>query len=180
LSKRPMDRITNPLRDMGAKIDGREYGKLLPISIRGGSLQPISYQPPVKSAQVKSGVLLAGLLTDGKTTVKESSKTRDHTENMLRAFGADIDVVDTTVNIRGNKPLTACDIEVPGDISSAAFFLVAAAITKGSSFTVQDVGLNPTRTGIVDVLELMGVDVHVETKRTVGGEPIGNITVNAS
>lgn len=180
LSKRPMDRITSPLREMGAKIDGREEGKLLPIAIRGGNLTPISYEPPVKSAQVKSGVLLAGLLTEGETAVKEISKTRDHTENMLRAFGADIEVENTLIKINGNKPLYACDIEVPGDISSAAFFLVAAAVIKGSKITVKDVGLNQTRTGIIDVMKLMGADIWVEEKRTIGGEPIGNITVQAS
>ncbi|QGH34787.1 3-phosphoshikimate 1-carboxyvinyltransferase [Gracilibacillus salitolerans] len=180
LSKRPMDRIANPLRKMGAKIDGRENGRLLPIAIRGGHLSPIDFKPPVKSAQVKSGVLLAGLLTDGVTTVEEVTKTRDHTENMLKAFGADIDVEGTKVKITGNKKLTGCDIEVPGDISSAAFFLVAAAITEGSQITIENVGLNPTRTGIIDVLKLMNVSIQVIEKRTIGGEPIGDITVQAS
>ncbi len=180
LSKRPMDRIANPLRKMGAKIDGRENGRLLPIAIRGVHLSPIDFKPPVKSAQVKSGVLLAGLLTDGVTTVEEVIKTRDHTENMLKAFGADIDVEGTKVKITGNKKLTGCDIEVPGDISSAAFFLVAAAITEGSQITIENVGLNPTRTGIIDVLKLMNVSIQVIEKRTIGGEPIGDITVQAS
>ncbi|WP_413775107.1 3-phosphoshikimate 1-carboxyvinyltransferase [Gracilibacillus pellucidus] len=180
LSKRPMDRIANPLREMGATIDGRDNGRLLPMSVRGGKLSPIDFKPPVKSAQVKSGVLLAGLLTDGVTTVEEVIKTRDHTENMLKAFGANIEVEGTKVTIEGNQPLTGCDIEVPGDISSAAFFLVAAAISEASNITIENVGLNPTRTGIIDVLELMGVTITVEEKRTVGGEPIGDITVKAS
>ncbi|MFD2655383.1 3-phosphoshikimate 1-carboxyvinyltransferase [Gracilibacillus thailandensis] len=180
LSKRPMDRIVHPLREMGAKIDGREQGRLLPIAIRGGQLSPIDFKPPVKSAQVKSGVLLAGLLTNGVTTVEEVTKTRDHTENMLQAFGADINVEGTKVKITGNKKLTGCDIEVPGDISSAAFFLVAAAITEGSHVTIENVGLNPTRTGIIDVLNMMGVSIDVVEKRTIGGEPIGDITVRNS
>ncbi|WP_163537652.1 3-phosphoshikimate 1-carboxyvinyltransferase [Gracilibacillus sp. YIM 98692] len=180
LSKRPMDRITIPLRKMGAKIDGREEGRLLPISLRGGNLQPIHYHTPVKSAQVKSGVILAGLMTEGTTVVQEDTKTRDHTENMLKAFGADLTIDGNTVKIKGNQPLQACDIEVPGDISSAAFFLVAAAITPNSHITIENVGLNPTRTGIIDVLKLMDADISVVTKRTIGGEPIGDITVRTS
>ncbi|MFC4404357.1 3-phosphoshikimate 1-carboxyvinyltransferase [Gracilibacillus xinjiangensis] len=180
LTKRPMDRITIPLKEMGAMIDGRENGKYLPIAIRGSKLQPIHYHTPMKSAQVKSGVLLAGLLTDGKTIVEEDTKTRDHTENMLKAFGADLTVEGNRVIINGNIPLSSCDIEVPGDISSAAFFLVAAAITPGSEVKIENVGLNPTRTGIIDVLKLMGVAITLEEKRTVGGEPIGDITVQSS
>ncbi len=176
-----MDRITNPLKQMGAKIDGRENGRLLPISIRGGNLNPIHYHTPMKSAQVKSGVLLAGLLTDGTTVVTEDTKTRDHTENMLKAFGAKLNVNGTEVTVEGNKPLTACDIEVPGDISSAAFFLVAAAVTAGSEVKITNVGLNQTRTGIIDVLQLMDVDITVKEDRIVGGgEPIGDIVVKSS
>lgn len=180
LSNRPMDRITTPLKQMGAKIDGRESGKFLPISLRGGNLKSFHYRTPMKSAQVKSGVLLAGLMTDGTTVVEEDSKTRDHTENMLKAFGAQIDTEGTTVRITGNQPLQACDIEVPGDISSAAFFLAGASIIPGSHVTIKDVGLNPTRSGIVDVLKMMGVDIEASVTRTVGGEPIGDVTVKYS
>ncbi|MFC4387655.1 3-phosphoshikimate 1-carboxyvinyltransferase [Gracilibacillus marinus] len=180
LTKRPMDRITNPLKKMGAIIDGREDGKYLPIAIRGTNLKPIDYHTPMKSAQVKSGVLLAGLLTDGVTTVTEDTKTRDHTENMLKAFGAKINVDGTKISIDGNHPLHACDIEVPGDISSAAFFLVAATIIEGSEITIKDVGLNPTRSGIIDVLQLMGANIRVEENRQVGGELIGDIVVKSS
>ncbi|WP_066193221.1 3-phosphoshikimate 1-carboxyvinyltransferase [Gracilibacillus timonensis] len=180
LSKRPMDRIANPLREMGAIIDGRENGRLLPMSVRGQQLHPIHFHPPVKSAQIKSGVLLAGLLTNGVTTVEEETKTRDHTENMLQAFGADVRVDGTKVSIEGNKSLYACDIEVPGDISSAAFFLVAAAIVPNSSLTVENVGLNPTRTGIVDVLNMMGVSIEMTKTKVIGGEPIGDIHVQSS
>lgn len=178
LSNRPMDRITIPLKQMGAKIDGREDGKLLPISIRGGNLEPLHYRTPMKSAQVKSGVLLAGLLTEGTTIVEEESKTRNHTENMLKAFGADIEVEDTKVKITGKRPLQACHIEVPGDISSAAFFMAGAAVIPGSKVTITNVGLNPTRSGIIDVLKQMNIDIKATVKRTVGGEPIGDITVN--
>ncbi|GAA0297185.1 3-phosphoshikimate 1-carboxyvinyltransferase [Gracilibacillus halotolerans] len=180
LSNRPMDRITIPLKQMGAKIDGRDSGRLLPISLRGGNLKPIDYQTPMKSAQVKSGVLLAGLMTDGTTTVVEESKTRDHTENMLKAFGAEIESEGTTVRITGNQPLQACNIEVPGDISSAAFFLAGAAIIPGSHITIKDVGLNPTRSGIIDVLKMMSIDIEATVTRTVGGEPIGDVSVKYS
>ncbi|UOQ47584.1 3-phosphoshikimate 1-carboxyvinyltransferase [Gracilibacillus caseinilyticus] len=180
LSKRPMDRIADPLREMGAKIDGRNNGRLLPMAVRGGGLSPITFYPAVKSAQVKSGVLLAGLLTDGETIVVEETKTRDHTENMLKAFGADLSVEGNEITVRGNQTLRGCDIEVPGDISSAAFFLVAASIAPDSEITIENVGLNPTRTGIIDVLELMGVSIMVEEKKNIGGEPIGDITVRSS
>ncbi|GAB2574595.1 3-phosphoshikimate 1-carboxyvinyltransferase [Gracilibacillus alcaliphilus] len=180
LSKRPMDRIANPLREMGAVIDGRDNGRLLPMSVRGGKLKSIDFKPPVKSAQIKSGVLLAGLLAEGETTVQEKTKTRDHTENMLKAFGADIKVDGTTVRIKGKTPLHSCDIEVPGDISSAAFFLVAAAIIPGSEVMIENVGLNPTRTGIIDVLQMMGAAIEVTETKVIGGELIGNIRVTAS
>src|SRR5699024_4147064 len=126
LTKRPMDRVRDPLRQMGAKIDGRDDGNLLPIAVRGQSLAGITFEPPMKSAQVKSGVLLAGLLADGETTVIETTKTRDHTENLLSAFGGNINVDGNTVTIKGKQSLTGTEIEVPGDISSAAFFIVGA------------------------------------------------------
>jgi len=177
LTKRPMDRVTIPLREMGARIDGREGGNLLPISVRGGSLHPISYTLPVNSAQVKSSILLAGLLTEGITEVIEPVPTRDHTERMLKAFQVNVKREGKSVFLEGNQPLKATDIEVPGDISSAAFFLCGAAMKKGSSLTIKDVGLNPTRTGIIDVLKRMGANLSVSVERYVGDEPIGNITV---
>ncbi|MCZ0701866.1 3-phosphoshikimate 1-carboxyvinyltransferase [Natronobacillus azotifigens] len=180
LTKRPMDRVAVPLREMGAKIDGRFNGKYLPISTRGGQLQAITFHPPVKSAQVKSGVLLAGLLANGMTEVIEETKTRDHTENMFQAFGGEISIDGNKISVKGEQTLTGTDIQVPGDISSAAFFLVAAAIVPGSKITITDVGLNQTRTGIIDVLQKMNVKINVEEEKFIGGEPIGKITVESS
>lgn len=180
LSKRPMDRVVQPLRQMGAKIDGRENGKYLPISIRGNKLQSIAFIPPVKSAQVKSGVLLAGLFGNGDTTVIEKTPTRDHTENMLQAFGGTILKKDQEITVPANQSLTGTVIEVPGDISSAAFFLVAAVLVPGSKLTVKDVGLNQTRTGLIDVLKQMGASIDIVEERFIGGEIIGSITVEHS
>lgn len=180
LTKRPMDRVTVPLRKMGARIDGRENGKYLPLAMRGGDLNAISFESPVKSAQVKSAILLAGLLAKGATQVTEKTTTRDHTENMLQAFGGSIVVEKEKMIVEGEQKLTGTTIQVPGDISSAAFFLVAAAIVPGSEVTLKDVGLNHTRTGIIDVLQLMGVDIDVVEERHIGGESIGSITVRSS
>lgn len=180
LTKRPMDRITDPLRTMGAKIDGRAKGKYLPLAVRGQQLTGITYHPPVKSAQVKSGVLLAGLLAEGTTTVVEKTKTRDHTENMLQAFGAKVDVQGLTVKIKGKQSLKGTSIQVPGDISSAAFFIGAAAMVPGSKITIEHVGLNPTRTGILDVVKAMGAKLSIVETSTIGGEKVGTITVEYS
>lgn len=177
LTKRPMDRIRDPLIKMGAKIDGRNNGSLLPIAVRGQSLTGITFKPPVKSAQVKSGVLLAGLLAEGETTVIETTKTRDHTETMLSAFGGEIAVNGNTVTVKGNQSLRGTKIEVPGDISSAAFFIVGALLVPGSQITIKNVGLNPTRTGLLDVLNQMGANLKIVETRRIGGEPIGDITV---
>ncbi|WP_226034692.1 3-phosphoshikimate 1-carboxyvinyltransferase [Aquibacillus saliphilus] len=180
LSKRPMDRVSIPLTEMGAKIDGRQRGKLLPLSVRGGKLKSIVFETPVKSAQVKSGVLLAGLLAEGITEVTERTTTRDHTENMLLAFGGEITKQQDKISIEGGQQLKGTSIEVPGDISSAAFFLVAAAISSGSDLTITNVGLNPTRTGIIDVLKKMGADLDVVWSQSVGGEAIGSISIKSS
>lgn len=180
LSNRPMDRVTVPLREMGAKIDGREDGNNLPISIRGGSLQPITYTLPVNSAQIKSALLLAGLFTSGVTEVVEPVTTRDHTERMLAAFDVEVQRSGKSISVQGNQTLSATNIEVPGDISSAAFFIAAAAMKKGSNITLKDVGLNPTRSGMIDVLKRMGANISVEVERYVGDEPIGSITVQGN
>lgn len=180
LTMRPMDRVRDPLLKMGAKIDGRNNGNLLPIAVRGQELSPITFEPPVKSAQVKSAVLLAGLLADGKTTVNESTKTRDHTETMLEAFGGAITVDGNKVTVEGKKPLTATEIEVPGDISSASFFIAAGLLVPGSHIKIKDVGLNPTRTGLLDVLEEMGANLVVKETKHIGGEVMGDITVKYS
>lgn len=177
LTNRPMNRVVDPLRLMGAIIDGRLEGSKLPLAIRGNGLTGIEYRLPVKSAQVKSAVLLAGLLADGKTTVEESTVSRNHTETMLQAFGASILIEGSTVSLQGKQPLTATDIYVPGDISSAAFFLVAAAIVPGSNVTLLNVGLNESRTGIIDVLKAMGAAVEVGNIHRKGGELLGNISI---
>src|SRR5699024_4382863 len=167
-----------PLRKMGAKIDGRKNGSYLPLAVRGTQLQGIHYEMPVKSAQVKSAVLFAGLFANGKTTVIEHVPTRDHTENMLQSFGAQLDVHDEAITIIGKNKLEATDIFVPGDISSAAFWLVAAAIVPESEITIKDVGLNVTRSGIIDVLTQMGSLMHITNERTIGGEKIGDVTIS--
>lgn len=177
LTVRPMDRVAIPLRKMGAQIDGRENGSFLPLAIRGKPLHGIEYNIPVKSAQVKSAILLAGLFANGKTTIRELAKTRDHTENMLRAFGADINVSHNEITITSENELQAVNVTVPGDISSAAFFLVAASIVPNSNLTLLNVGLNETRTGIIDVLEAMGADISITNKRMSGGEILGDIKV---
>ena len=178
LTKRPMDRVTIPLREMGAKIDGREEGKYLPLAVRGQALSAITFKPQVKSAQVKSGVLLAGLLANGTTTVIETTKTRDHTENMLQAFGAKVNVDGLAIHIDGQQTLTGTTIQVPRDISSAAFFIVAALIVQGSKITLKDVGLNPTRTGILAAIQLMGAHLDIKETSNIGGEIIGDVTVS--
>lgn len=182
LRSRPMDRVINPLTQMGAKIWGRQGNRLAPLAIRGKALKPIHYHSPVASAQVKSCILLAGLMTDGATTVTEPSLSRDHSERMLRAFGADITVDPDTcsVTVHGPATLTGQTIEVPGDISSAAFWLVAGAITPGSDLVVENVGINPTRTGILDALQAMEADITLENRRDVTGEPVADLRVRYS
>lgn len=180
IGKRPMKRVTKPLKMMGTSIDGREDATYTPISIRGGSLNSISYASPVSSAQVKSSILLAGLFAKGTTTVTEPEKSRDHTERMLNAFGCELVVDGNKVSINGNQELTATDVIVPGDISSAAFFLVAGSIVPNSEILLKNVGINPTRTGILTVLERMGANITLEDEKVVNGEPIANIRVKSS
>ncbi|MGE6376547.1 3-phosphoshikimate 1-carboxyvinyltransferase [Peribacillus muralis] len=179
IAKRPMTRVVNPLRQMGAKIDGRKGAEYTPIFIRGGKREGIRYELPVASAQVKSAIILAGLQADGETTIIEPEETRDHTERMIQAFGGKIVKDGHTIKVGGNQVFKGTTIHVPGDISSAAFFLVAAAITKNSEVVLKNVGLNPTRTGILEVMKAMGADITIE-KKTSGGEPAGDITVRSS
>ena len=185
LSKRPMGRVIEPLSQMGAAFDASEGGRL-PLTVRGAMpAVPISYRLPVASAQVKSAILLAGLNTPGITTVIEPVPTRDHSERMLRGFGADLSVEvegDGTRVIRlvGEAELKPQTIEVPGDPSSAAFFIVAALIVPGSELTIQNVGLNPTRAGIVEVLRQMGGQIEEVNRREVGGEPVADLVVRHS
>lgn len=177
LTVRPMERVLTPLSLMGASIDGRESGHYLPMAVRGKTLQSITYELPVKSAQVKSAVLLAGLFADGTTSVIEQAKTRDHTENMLRAFGADLTVNGLQVSITNKQALSPVDVLVPGDISSAAFLIVAACLVKDSEVTFKNVGLNKTRTGILDVLQQMGANMRILNEREISGEMLGDIVV---
>lgn len=180
IGRRPMTRVTRPLAMMGADIDGRSSGEFTPLSIRGGNLTGIDYQLPVASAQVKSSILLAGLQAEGTTTVVEPSKSRDHTERMIRRFGGEVEENGLTIRLKGSQSLTASKVEVPGDISSAAFFLAAAAITPNSELFLKDVGLNPTRTGMIDVLKEMGADITVMPKDSDGFEPSGDIIIKTS
>lgn len=180
IGKRPMKRVTVPLREMGAKIDGREDGQFTPLSIRGGDVKGMHYDSPVASAQVKSAILLAGLQGEGVTSVTEPMKSRDHTERMLRAFGCDVHVDGLTVSVKGGQTLSGTIVEVPGDISSAAFFLAAGAIVPNSKIVLKNVGLNETRTGILEVLEKMGANIYIENKRNEQFEPSGDITIQTS
>jgi 3-phosphoshikimate 1-carboxyvinyltransferase len=177
ISRRPMDRVVQPLRKMGARIEGRENGRYTPLAVKGGRLQGITYHSPVASAQVKSCLLLAGLSAEGVTTVAEPSLSRDHTERMLPAFGAALTAKDHVVSIEGGQSLRGTKVRVPGDISSAAFLLAAALMVPGSQVTVEDVGLNPTRTGILDAFKQMGAVVEVEETGSWCNEPVGRVTV---
>ncbi|NLP36437.1 MAG: 3-phosphoshikimate 1-carboxyvinyltransferase [Firmicutes bacterium] len=180
LRRRPMGRVTEPLQQMGGCFWGRDRGRLLPLAVKGGSLKPITYHTPVASAQLKSALLLAGLFAEGTTTVIEPQQSRDHTERMLKAFGAEIYQEGTTVAVTGRPKLAGQEIEVPGDISSAAFFLVAASIVPGSDLMLRNVGVNPTRTGIIDVLQQMGARLKLENRRLVNGEPVADINVQSA
>lgn len=179
LRSRPMGRVVKPLTTMGAQIWGRRDNTLAPLAVRGQALQPIHYQSPIASAQVKSCILLAGLMTEGQTTVSEPALSRDHSERMLRAFGAEVIVDPDTISatVVGPAKLHGQRVIVPGDISSAAFWLVAAAIVPGSDLTIENVGINPTRTGILDVLHQMGANITLENERDAAGEPVADLRV---
>jgi 3-phosphoshikimate 1-carboxyvinyltransferase len=180
IGKRPMRRVADPLRLMGAQIDGRENGQFTPLAIQGGELQAIDYTMPVASAQVKSAVLLAGHRAKGTTIVRESEISRDHTERMLRQFGADITVEDGVVSFEGGQQLTATHVNVPGDISSAAFFLVAGAMANESHIVLHNVGVNETRDGIIEVLENMGAKMKIVIDDDQATEPTATITIETS
>lgn len=179
---RPMKRVIAPLMQMGATIAGKAGNTLAPIAVTGQQLQPFHYTSPIASAQVKSCLLLAGLAVKGDTTVTEPSLSRDHSERMLQAFGAKLSIDPTThsVTIHGPAQLTGQTVIVPGDISSAAFWLVAAAITPGSNLLIKNVGVNPTRTGVLDALAAMNADVTLENERDVTGEPVADLRVRHS
>ena len=177
LAKRPMERVAKPLRLMGAEIETGEGGRP-PLKIKGGQpLKAIHYDMPMASAQVKSCLMLAGLYADGTTSVTEPAPTRDHTERMLQGFGYEVDVDGSKVSVSNGGKLAATEIDVPADISSATFFLVAAAITPGSDLTLEHVGINPTRVGVINILKLMGADLELLNEREVGGEPVADIRI---
>ncbi len=179
LSRRPMERIMRPLREMGGSIDARE-GRYPPLAIHPARLRSIDYTLPVASAQVKTCVLLAGLFTGGTTTVHEPARTRDHTEVALREFGADVAIKGRSVSIQGRPRLLPRELAVPGDLSSAAFFLVAALLVPGSELVIEDVGLNPTRSALLDFLIGMGAEIRVTGLGLSGGEPAGAIEIRYS
>lgn len=177
LSQRPMQRVAEPLSRMGARIETSAGGRP-PLKIKGGQpLRGIDYPMPVASAQVKSALLLAGLYAVGETCVTEPAPTRDHSERMLRGFGYAVGVSGARRCVRGGGHLAACDIDVPADISSATFFMVGAAIAPGSDLTLEHVGINPTRVGVINILKLMGADIAVLNTREVGGEPVADLRV---
>lgn len=185
LRRRPMGRVMTPLRRMGARIDGEAAPDCAPLYIRGTAkshprLTGIAYTSPVASAQVKSAVLLAGLYATGRTTVTEPVRSRDHTERLLPAFGVTPRVEGCSVAVDGGARLHAADLDVPGDLSSAAFFLAAALLLPDSELLLRGVGLNPTRTGIVDIFQAMGGDVEIRNRTNVGGEPVGDLLVRSS
>jgi len=183
LRRRPMQRVITPLTEMGAKITSS--AGYPPLTIEGGNLKPIHYKSPMASAQVKSAILLAGLYTDGVTTIQEPDKSRDHTERMLKAQGAEIEIEGFTVRVQGFKGsrvqgLRPLDITVPGDFSSAAFFIVAGIIAPDSEILIKNVGINPTRTGLLEILRMMGARIEVENKHEVSGEPVADLYVRHS
>lgn len=180
LLNRPMGRVVKPLTGMGAVIMGRNENTLAPLAIKGGKLKAIDFTSPVASAQVKSAVLLAGLYAEGWTFVTEPSKSRDHTERMLRHFGAGVEVTENRVGVLGGSVLKGGKITVPGDISSASFLLVAATIVPDSDVTIRGVGTNPTRDGITEALSRMGADITVFNTREVNGEPVSDIRVRSA
>ncbi len=179
LKQRPMARIIKPLKEMGAQISARANDRYPPFAVRGGSLKAIDYKMPVASAQVKSCLMLAALYADGKTTISEPFKSRDHTERMLCSMGADIEIENLTVGVNGRNPanssLKPFDMTVPSDFSSAAFFIAAALIAPDSEVIIEGVGINPTRTGLLHVLKDMGAQVKLENERDISGEPVADI-----
>ncbi len=180
LNARPMRRVTQPLQAMGAQIWGRKDGACPPLAIKGQELKGINYTMPVASAQVKSALLLAGLNAQGKTIIIEPEKSRNHSENMLSAMGADIEVNGCEIVLKPGKDLQATEYLVPGDISSAAFFIVGASLVPGSELLIKDIGVNPTRSGIIEVLTDMGGKIKIENRRTVGGEEIADLVVRTA
>ena len=179
LRTRPMGRVITPLSQMGAAISGRNGNTLAPLAIRGGSLKGVEYSMPVASGQVKSAIILAGIYADGETLIHQPARSRDHTERMLNAMGASIEEDGLSIRVTPAS-LKAVDVSVPGDVSSAAFWLAAGACHPDAKVTVRGVGVNPTRNGILDVLEEMGADIDYVNSRTEGGEPVADLLVKSS
>ncbi|MBC1457459.1 3-phosphoshikimate 1-carboxyvinyltransferase [Listeria newyorkensis] len=179
IAKRPMGRVMRPLREMGATFEAKE-ANFAPVKVIGTKLDTMTYTLPVASAQVKSAIIFAALQADGETTIIEKEKTRDHTEQMIRQFGGKIEVDDLTIRVSGGQKFRGQEVVVPGDISSAAFFIVAGLIVPNSKIRLENVGINPTRTGIIDVVQAMGGKITVEKTSAVGDEPAGTITVETS
>lgn len=178
LRRRPMKRVAEPLEEMGARFLSREG--CAPLVIHGGNLKGVHYATPVASAQVKSAILLAGLQADGVTTVEEPQQSRDHTEIMARALGAKLEARGKTVSVEGGHKLAPLDIQVPGDLSSAAFFMAAAAMIPSSDVLIRGVGCNPTRSGVIDILRRMGAGIDLLDERTAAGEPVADIRVRGT
>jgi len=179
IRRRPMDRVVEPLKLMGVDIEARQ-GRFSPLKVCGGEVQAISYQMPVASAQVKSSILLAGLFADGPTEVSEPLVCRDHTEIMLKQAGARLEKEGLTTRIYPAPQLNLAEVDVPGDISSAAFFMVAATVVPGSEILLTNVGVNPSRTGLIDILSEMGAKISWENKRRQAGEPVADLRVRAA
>ncbi len=177
LRKRPMKRVIEPLRLMGAEISGRAEGTQAPLAISGKALKPVAYHLPIASAQVKSAILLAGLCTEGRTTVYEPGPSRDHTERMFEFFEVPFKKKGAALSVEGGGSFQARDINIPGDISSAAFFLVAGSIVPGSEIMLKNVGLNPSRTGVLEVLQKMGADIQIQPLSSSTNEPVADLIV---
>lgn len=180
LRERPMGRVVDPLKSMGASIAGRRGATRLPLAISPAALTGIKYSTPVASAQLKSSLLLAGLYADGETRITEPEKSRDHTERMLELFGAGITVEGNSVTIKKTGELEGTEMTVPGDLSSAAFLVVGAMITEDSELLIRDVGVNPTRTGVIKILERMGGAIEARNVRTISGEPVADLAIRTS
>lgn len=180
IRKRPMKRVVEPLRLMGADIWGRKDGQFAPLSVRGNKLNPLHYTLPVASAQVKTALLLAGLYITGGTIIKEPLPTRDHTEKMLEIMQADLKISPSEIKVMGGKELRGTDIFIPGDISSAAYFIAAASILKDSQITIRQVGVNPTRTGIIEILKKMGTKIETLNYQIKSNEPQADLKIEYS
>ena len=180
LQQRPMRRVVKPLRIMGAEITGREGGDFLPLKVRGGKLKRLKYFLPVASAQLKTALLLAGLVSGEEVEIEEPFKSRDHTERMLTYFGAKLEITDKVIKIHSKQQLTGKHLIVPGDISSAAFFIVATLLSPGSELIIKNVGVNPSRSGVIEILRRMGADIRFLSSKTIAEEPVADILIKES